>query len=500
MQKFPQPIVLSSLDYEGIAQDLELKNGQMKLDDFERMMRKQLKHYAQARLSSMSEFWTITEKDFTTIGTLKHILMEQINIKDHLNSLAASSGPARPGSWQFSAGADGGLDTRLLEGMGCEDSYTGDVNDEWMAKAQELMHNQNNQMLVLLRNMISSRKGPSRAREREQDIVKSARHPYSKSANAGAGAPKSDDLDRIQNSEIAVSVEGLDRKSSFDGLSAPKSTKFVSTQEALRGSMKKKAPNSSRKPLGRSISPKRRVDTGAQGHADEASGAELEENGKEMDPAISPAGVKATQRSERGREKKELQVQSDEHEHNPQDGSVKGAGTYLGAEEDEETAAALGETPADVPPVRSRASGAAPQSAASFKQRRGKANRAAGSGPAGGEQRFSTRSESWSDGARPASAVSNGAAPAAGSRKELFPGDVPAESSAGSTNQARLSGPGRDRGESGVDGGRLGRTMLSFREGQGEAGASAAVQPNNLTVQLAFQVGDSLGYPTAPSD
>ena len=75
MQKFPQPIVLSDLDYEGIAQSLDLTDGKMTLEDFERLMRDQLKLYTQSRLSSMSEFWAITDKEFTTIGTLKHILL-----------------------------------------------------------------------------------------------------------------------------------------------------------------------------------------------------------------------------------------------------------------------------------------------------------------------------------------------------------------------------------------------------------------------------------------
>ena len=89
-----------------------LTDGKMKLDDFERMMRKQLKHYAQSRLSSMSEFWTITDKDFTTIGTLKHILMEQINIKDHLCSL--TNGTSANSSRKM-IGLGDGLDQRLAK-------------------------------------------------------------------------------------------------------------------------------------------------------------------------------------------------------------------------------------------------------------------------------------------------------------------------------------------------------------------------------------------------
>ncbi len=62
----------------------------MSVEQFEVLMREQLKLYTQSRLSSMSEFWTISEQDFTTIGTLKHILMEQIKIKEELSQLASS--------------------------------------------------------------------------------------------------------------------------------------------------------------------------------------------------------------------------------------------------------------------------------------------------------------------------------------------------------------------------------------------------------------------------
>ena len=69
----------------------------MHVDAFEMLMREQLKLYTQSRLSSMSEFWTITEQEFTTIGTLKHILMEQINIKEELSHLRGSGKNAASG-------------------------------------------------------------------------------------------------------------------------------------------------------------------------------------------------------------------------------------------------------------------------------------------------------------------------------------------------------------------------------------------------------------------
>jgi hypothetical protein len=90
-QPFQQRIFLSDSDYQGIADALGLKDEQMSPHDFERLMREQLKLYTQSRLSSMSEFWAITEQDFTTIGALKYLLMEQIKLRKEVSAMSGSS-------------------------------------------------------------------------------------------------------------------------------------------------------------------------------------------------------------------------------------------------------------------------------------------------------------------------------------------------------------------------------------------------------------------------
>jgi hypothetical protein len=44
-------------------------------------MREQLRLYAQSRLSSTSEFWTTSDQDFTEVGALKQILVEQLGLR-----------------------------------------------------------------------------------------------------------------------------------------------------------------------------------------------------------------------------------------------------------------------------------------------------------------------------------------------------------------------------------------------------------------------------------
>ncbi len=88
------------------------------MHQFEVLMREQLKLYTQSRLSSMSEFWTISEQEFTTIGTLKHILMEQIKIKEELSLLAdGRDHTSRAATSRNSSGPGGlsGLRTTAVE-------------------------------------------------------------------------------------------------------------------------------------------------------------------------------------------------------------------------------------------------------------------------------------------------------------------------------------------------------------------------------------------------
>ena len=55
--------------------------GQLGLEEFEMVMREQMLNYTQSRLSATSEFWNVSDQDFTELGTLKQLLMEQISIK-----------------------------------------------------------------------------------------------------------------------------------------------------------------------------------------------------------------------------------------------------------------------------------------------------------------------------------------------------------------------------------------------------------------------------------
>jgi hypothetical protein len=96
-QQFKPPISLTEGDFDGLTEKLGLNDKTMGVGAFERLMREQLKLYTQSRLSSMSEFWTTTEQEFTTIGTLKHILMEQIKIQEQLSHLRGSGKNAASG-------------------------------------------------------------------------------------------------------------------------------------------------------------------------------------------------------------------------------------------------------------------------------------------------------------------------------------------------------------------------------------------------------------------
>ena len=234
-QKFPQQINLSDLDYDGYAQEMGLTDGKMKLDDFERMMRKQLKHYAQSRLSSMSEFWTITDKDFTTIGTLKHILMEQINIKDHLCSL--TNGTSANSSRKM-IGLGDGLDQRLAklgQVMNCEDGNgltAVDGYDELMSKTSDFLQQQRIELLQMINSMLPNRHDPNQARGR-------GKKKYDKLSTQ---SPKAHTLPH----ESLVTAENVDIDATIDTLSGrPKSAKgnmSVNSRRKSRSASPRRGP------------------------------------------------------------------------------------------------------------------------------------------------------------------------------------------------------------------------------------------------------------------
>ena len=172
-QKFPQQIVLSDLEYAGLCEELGLSEGKMNVWDFEKLMRNQLKHYTQSRLSSMSEFWNISDKDFTTIGTLKHILLEQINIKDRLDSLA--HGPTLA-SDRGMRGRPASLLLNSEEGL----ANGSDTDSEWMTRANSLMELHRTQVQEMVRDLLSSRQdteSPNKALMSSRAGLKSGRAP-----------------------------------------------------------------------------------------------------------------------------------------------------------------------------------------------------------------------------------------------------------------------------------------------------------------------------------
>jgi hypothetical protein len=49
-------------------------------------MRSQLTSYIQKRLTRESEFWSVTPREFTTVGALKHILTQQAELMKHIHT------------------------------------------------------------------------------------------------------------------------------------------------------------------------------------------------------------------------------------------------------------------------------------------------------------------------------------------------------------------------------------------------------------------------------
>jgi hypothetical protein len=64
--------------------------GQLGVEEFEVVMREQILNYTQSRLSATSEFWNVSDQDFTELGTLKQLLMEQLSIKKELEATKRS--------------------------------------------------------------------------------------------------------------------------------------------------------------------------------------------------------------------------------------------------------------------------------------------------------------------------------------------------------------------------------------------------------------------------
>ena len=259
MQKFPQPIVLSDLDYEGIAQSLDLTDGKMTLEDFERLMRDQLKLYTQSRLSSMSEFWAITDKEFTTIGTLKHILMEQINIKQQLNSIApglSSSGVMDVDTGNIWAGPCPPVTTAKGEDRSC------DTGLDWMRKASELQRRHNIEMRGLMQAALSGKKaawgpdghgGAVNALEESKGLGTSPRGRLNKSVKARARPKSVDDMAEAESESIIATSAGSNGYAASSTVSgSPKAGKATGRAKKLRRS---KSPQ-------RSNSPRRAFDSG----------------------------------------------------------------------------------------------------------------------------------------------------------------------------------------------------------------------------------------------
>jgi hypothetical protein len=65
-------------------------DGQLGVEEFEVVMREQILNYTQSRLSATSEFWNVSDQDFTELGTLKQLLMEQIGVKKELEATKRS--------------------------------------------------------------------------------------------------------------------------------------------------------------------------------------------------------------------------------------------------------------------------------------------------------------------------------------------------------------------------------------------------------------------------
>ncbi len=110
MQPYRPTIRISKSDFQQIAK----KKKRLQRKDFVKVMHEQLEAYIQSRLSSTSEYWIDSPQHYTTIGTLKHILMEQISNRQQLQTLmSALHGPSTKSTLQPSTAAKANNESNL---------------------------------------------------------------------------------------------------------------------------------------------------------------------------------------------------------------------------------------------------------------------------------------------------------------------------------------------------------------------------------------------------
>ena len=82
-QDMTPPIFVSDSDFIAITKDSTLCNEQGHLGpkEFENVMREQIRLYTQQRLSSTSEFWAVSDEDFTELASIKQILLELLGAR-----------------------------------------------------------------------------------------------------------------------------------------------------------------------------------------------------------------------------------------------------------------------------------------------------------------------------------------------------------------------------------------------------------------------------------
>jgi hypothetical protein len=88
VQNFTPRIFLSDSDFIAMTKNGAMCNaqGQLGVEEFEMVMREQILNYTMSRLSATSEFWNVSDQDFTELGTLKQLLMEQLSVKKELEA------------------------------------------------------------------------------------------------------------------------------------------------------------------------------------------------------------------------------------------------------------------------------------------------------------------------------------------------------------------------------------------------------------------------------
>jgi hypothetical protein len=110
VQPYRPTIRISKSDFQQIAK----KKKRLQRKDFMKVMHEQLEAYIQSRLSSTSEYWIDSQQHYTTIGTLKHILMEQISNRQQLQTLmSALHGSSKTSTLQPSTAAKANNESNL---------------------------------------------------------------------------------------------------------------------------------------------------------------------------------------------------------------------------------------------------------------------------------------------------------------------------------------------------------------------------------------------------